>query len=128
MSAWLLAYATFRVLRSQLNPGLIRDTFPSLVCPFVLLSVLSVFRTVRGAVETASVRHDAICLAFALVMLEGVAPLAGKGTADYGDVGGSSDLSAQRDPRLPWKVQSGAAVWSWREVSGRERSLSGLSD
>jgi hypothetical protein len=87
MSAGLLAYATFRVLRSQLNPGLIRDTFPSLVCPFVLLPVLSVLRTVRGAAETASVRHDAICLAFALVLLEGVAPLAGKGTADYGDVG-----------------------------------------
>lgn len=87
MGCGLLAYVTFRAQRAQLQPGLIRDAFPSLVCPFVLLPVLSVLRIVRGAVETASVRHDAICLAFALVLLEGVAPLAGKGTADYGDVG-----------------------------------------
>lgn len=36
--------------------------------------------------DVTSVHNDGLCVGLALVLLEGVAPLAGKGTADFGDV------------------------------------------
>ena len=82
----LLAYFAFRVQRPHMDPGLVRDVFPSLVCPFVLLPALTLFRVLRGGDPKATLRHELLCSLLAVMVLEGLAPLLGKGTADLADV------------------------------------------
>jgi hypothetical protein len=82
----LLAYFAFRVQRPHMALGLIRDAFPSLVCPFVLLPGLTLLRTLRGGNPEATLRHESLCSLLAVTVLEGLVPLLGKGTADLADV------------------------------------------
>lgn len=71
--------------RADLSPGIFRDAFPSLLCPFVLLPALCLLRMIRGRAPIVSLGHDSLCLLLALLVLEGLVPLAGRGTADVSD-------------------------------------------
>ena len=81
----LLAYLVFRAIRTGLSEGLVRDAFPSLLCPSVLLPVLRLIRGYRGVEAVASGRHEWTCAVIALILLEGCAPMLGRGTADVSD-------------------------------------------
>jgi hypothetical protein len=122
----LLVYLLFRMRRADLSPGIFRDAFPSLLCPFVLMPALCLLRMIRGRAPIVSLGHDSLCLLSALLVLEGLAPLAGKGTFDVADAAaftfGACIYRVRQNFRNNVSLVPRAVAERWREVPFRERS------
>lgn len=82
----LAVYALFQTSRVMLPHGFIQDSLPSVLCPMVLLPCLDICRAFRGMDAPLGWSGSFSCALASVLLLEGIGPRVGLGTADMGDV------------------------------------------